>query len=835
MTMDEKIAFWRWVMQYARDRGIHLYVFTWNIFVYGTEPSGYGITDSASNATTTDYFRKSVRTLFNTYPLLAGVGLTVGENMGGISSAAEEQWAWDTYGLGVSDAMADAENPASPYYAPGRVIRLVHRAHQADLNQIISYFLPLPGATNADSTLAFSFKYSQAHMHSSTKPQFIYQNNWFNTIPAGKKIYLTVRNDDMYYMRWGDPDFARAYMTNLPDLSKIAGFYMGPDGYTWGREYLSTEPESPRQLVIEKMWYSFLLYGRLAYEPTLPNGRFEAILAERFPGVTSSNLFQGWASVSKILPLLTRFYWGALDFQWYPEACWSSSGFKTVQSFIDPQWDPMQSGEDGDRPLLMSVKQFVNGDAASGRLNPLQVADQLQQHADSGLLSVQALSPGANKELRLTLGDIHMMAWLGRYYAEKIRGAVDLYRYQINGLASDHANARTHLITASNHWSQYSARWSTQYVQQVLTRMGLTTVDIAGIQTKVNADIPAPLTPPGPTFTLTTSATNGSITLNPTGGVYTTGTVVTVTAIPNSGFAFGSWSGDLTGSANPATITMNGNKSVTATFNVLPPGSQIVLLVVGDTNNMTNGTSDLAIRNHLQSKGYIVQATNDESATNANATGKALVLTSATVAGGTLGAKFRDVAVPVINWEYNVQDDFGFTTGAGLGTAGLQTKLNITYPGHPLAGGLSSGPHTVATNAGDFAWGEPGGSPIIIARLNDGSHPCLYAYEAGAPMNGGTAPARRVHLFLQNNTFASLNSDGLSLFDAAVGWAIGQAGPSWFHPPVLQDGQLKLEWVGGGTLQSATNLPGSWTDVSGASSPYLAPTTNSAQFFRVKQ
>ena len=51
-----------------------------------------------------------VRALFNTYPLLAGVGLTVGENMGGISSAEEEQWAWDTYGLGVSDAMADAEN-----------------------------------------------------------------------------------------------------------------------------------------------------------------------------------------------------------------------------------------------------------------------------------------------------------------------------------------------------------------------------------------------------------------------------------------------------------------------------------------------------------------------------------------------------------------------------------------------------------------------------------------------------------------------------------------------------------------------------------------------------
>ena len=56
-----------------------------------------------------------------------------------------------------------------------------------------------------------------------------------------------------------------------------------------------------------------------------------------------------------------------------------------------------------------------------------------------------------------------------------------------------------------------------------------------------------------PTYTLATSATNGSISLNPPGGIYTTGTVVTVTAIPNSGYAFGNWSGDLSGSVNPTT------------------------------------------------------------------------------------------------------------------------------------------------------------------------------------------------------------------------------------------------------------------------------------------
>jgi hypothetical protein len=256
-----------------------------------------------------------------------------------------------------------------------------------------------------------------------------------------------------------------------------------------------------------------------------------------------------------------------------------------------------------------------------------------------------------------------------------------------------------------------------------------------------------------------------------------------------------------------------------------------VLFVVGDAGNL--GPSDLAIRNRLQSNGYTVQVVSDEVATATHATGKGLVLTSSTVGSGTLSTKFQNVAVPVINWETFVQDDYGFATS--MGNAGSQTALNITQAGHPLAAGLPAGIRTVATVAGYFSWGEPGGSPIVIARLSDGSHPCLYAYEAGAAMSSGLAPARRVHLFLQNETFAVLNADGLRLFDAAVGWAMGQGAPIRFEPPVIQEGKVRLEWGGGGTLQAATNLTGLWNNVFGATSPYLSPMTNAAQFFRVKQ
>jgi uncharacterized repeat protein (TIGR02543 family) len=56
------------------------------------------------------------------------------------------------------------------------------------------------------------------------------------------------------------------------------------------------------------------------------------------------------------------------------------------------------------------------------------------------------------------------------------------------------------------------------------------------------------------------------VTLDPPGGVYDDGTVVTLTAVPDSGWQFDNWSGDLSGSANPTTITMDANKTVTANF-----------------------------------------------------------------------------------------------------------------------------------------------------------------------------------------------------------------------------------------------------------------------------
>ena len=79
-----------------------------------------------------------------------------------------------------------------------------------------------------------------------------------------------------------------------------------------------------------------------------------------------------------------------------------------------------------------------------------------------------------------------------------------------------------------------------------------------------------------PTYTLTVNITgNGRVDLDPIGtngsgtvnfaSVYTAGTVVTMTATPDSGWRFDGWSGDASGTA-AFPLLMDGNKAVTATF-----------------------------------------------------------------------------------------------------------------------------------------------------------------------------------------------------------------------------------------------------------------------------
>jgi hypothetical protein len=106
-----------------------------------------------------------------------------------------------------------------------------------------------------------------------------------------------------------------------------------------------------------------------------------------------------------------------------------------------------------------------------------------------------------------------------------------------------------------------------------------------------------------PCYILTTASAppaGGSISASPdpncAGGKYQDGTAVTLTANASSGYTFSDWGGDVSGSTNQTSVTMNGNKSITANFSTSPSTDPVILVL--SPSEITTGvgqTFELAI------------------------------------------------------------------------------------------------------------------------------------------------------------------------------------------------------------------------------------------------
>ncbi len=71
-------------------------------------------------------------------------------------------------------------------------------------------------------------------------------------------------------------------------------------------------------------------------------------------------------------------------------------------------------------------------------------------------------------------------------------------------------------------------------------------------------------------YWLNLNANNGTITRNPDQSLYDSGMVVQLTADADDYYRFAGWGGDASGNANPITIMMNSNKTITALFEINP-------------------------------------------------------------------------------------------------------------------------------------------------------------------------------------------------------------------------------------------------------------------------
>lgn len=169
------------------------------------------------------------------------------------------------------------------------------------------------------------------------------------------------------------------------------------------------------------------------------------------------------------------------------------------------------------------------------------------------------------------------------------------------------------------------------------------------------------------TYTLTTAsnpAAGGSITRSPNASSYTSGTVVTLTATPASGYTFTGWSGSASGAALTTTVTVNANLSVTANFTTSGGGSGNTVRLEDEASPSAGYCSADGSRQNSYagaSNGYYINLS--------NSSGKGINWNVSTPAAGTY----------TLTWRYSNAGSSSATTARAL-VNGSVAQASIAFP-----------------------------------------------------------------------------------------------------------------------------------------------------------
>ncbi|MFC1765563.1 hypothetical protein ACFL6U_26255 [Planctomycetota bacterium] len=430
MTIDEKIDMWKKVMVHAHNRGFEIFFFTWNINPYGADGK-YGISARSYNQETRDYYKKCMTTFLETYPHLTGFGITVGENMP--DKEGRTAWSWETHGQPFMK-FAQAN--------PGRDLVFIHRNWYGSASDIIGTYGQLHNVPNA--RLDMSFKYSFAHMHSTPKPGYI--NGWLDNLDnVNLKTWLELRNDDFYFLHWGDPEYARAYVKAMPDKDRyLQGTLMGSDGWVFTRVFTSKHPfyESRNMLAIERLWYMQKVWGRLQYNPNTSDDFFKSHLAFKFPEANADNLFKAWSDASKAIRKANEQITETFRVDW--------KGW--FEGWIDyKKWislDDIRKANPQNGSNLCTFENTAHNNC-QGKVSAWDNANNIEYLAKNALGLLDTTDAGSNVELSLTLKNLRAMSYLSLYMANKYRAAIYLEQDKKN-------EARDAMGIGYCYWEKYT-------------------------------------------------------------------------------------------------------------------------------------------------------------------------------------------------------------------------------------------------------------------------------------------------------------------------------------------------------------------------------------------
>lgn len=454
--MAEWEAFWSDLFQMAKDRGVDTYIVNWNIFLPEAFSKEYGVADYSSesgdgfigegetNENIEAYMREMVTLTLNKYENLTGIGLTLGERMGGMTSEERKDWVNRTMIAGLK--------------AANRKARLIYRAPlSAGIENHGSVSVTTEKLTrdaieslDLEDDLWVSFKFNWSHAHSSPKLSIVHGGMLTETYwePYSEKYkgLWTMRNEDFFVMRWGDPDFIRDFL-DLNSQKYIGGCIIGSETYIPAKDFFTKEEHRTWDYAFERQWLFYKVWGNLLYDRNTPDAFFANTLAKKFDLVDGEDLLEAWKLASKNPNRLASFFGSTWDGTLYSE------GFKTNNGqFIDIDKFISRNVLDSS---YVNIEDFVAGNYdKESQVSPLQLADETEKQSARILEIVKKQrEKGTFAELEIELTDLAFWANYGLYFASKVRGGVALEQFR-KGKADSSDLAVQYLEKGKTYWQE---------------------------------------------------------------------------------------------------------------------------------------------------------------------------------------------------------------------------------------------------------------------------------------------------------------------------------------------------------------------------------------------
>lgn len=462
---DQELAEWRqfWLtlFQMAKDRGIETYLINWNIFVSpefakAHQVAEYCLTNEYfvdkgdTSEIIKDYIRECVKEVINSYPNLTGLGITLGEGMGGMTGEEREQWLLDSYIEGMRMA--------------SRKVKFIHRvplsagkgsggSTSASVEEMTRQTLDT--LTCVDGPINIELKFNWSHAHSTPHLVKVHGGKltdaYWNPMPKNYDLAWMMRNEDFFMLRWGQPDFIRQHIA-MNAHPYVNGYYVGSECYIPAKDYITALDGVSYDYAFQRQWMFYKVWGRLLYNPETPDAVFIDAFENRFSG-KGKKLFDAQTKVSRVPLIIASYQNPTWDFTLYTEGMLTVLnpngkryvGLIPLTEMADKR--PME-------PAYMSISEFLENEnnIPTNKISPLQLADSIDSFCRSALQQVENIETENNVDLLYEVSDIKTWANLGMYFSNKLRAALEYKRFTISNRKADLEKAVSWMEKATSHW-----------------------------------------------------------------------------------------------------------------------------------------------------------------------------------------------------------------------------------------------------------------------------------------------------------------------------------------------------------------------------------------------